>query len=281
MRRVLDPSAHIDLMDALRITARELPREELEDLCARTEVLPIDATAAHRRAVAATLGSPHARQMAFVVVERWIAVGIALAPSAFAWALRAAADMDTWHRTRQRIELVWTGPTPPGSTLRRIDQGLLEVIRRARESIVVVTFAAWETPLLQAALREALDRGVRVTFVIETREDSGGRLNGDVRDAMGADLMRRTEVYVWPLDQRPREGDRSRGSLHAKCALADDCLLLVSSANLTEHAMSLNMELGLLVDGGEVPGRVGAHLRGLVREGVLRIAKSVRPDSVT
>ncbi len=83
--------------------------------------------------------------------------------------------MDAWHRSRQRIELVWTGPTPPGSTLRRIDQGLLEVIARARASLTIVTFAAWEAPVLRAALRDALDRGVRVTFVIETHEDSGGR----------------------------------------------------------------------------------------------------------
>lgn len=277
----MDPSVHMGIMDAVRIAARDLPSEQLEDLCGRIEVLPRDASPALRRATAATLGSPHARQMARDAVERWIAVGVGLTPPAFAWALRAAAEMDRWHRARQRIELVWTGPTPQGSTLRRIDQGLLELIRRARESIVVVTFAAWETPLLQAALWEALERGVRVTFVIETREDSGGRLRGDTRDVMGDEIMQRAEVYVWPIDQRPREGDRSRGSLHAKCALADDRLLLVSSANLTEHAMSLNMELGLLVDGGEVPSRVGAHLRGLMEEGVLRTARSAGPISTT
>ena len=44
---------------------------------------------------------------------------------------------------------------------------------------------------------------------------------------------------------------------------------LISSANLTEYALNLNMELGLLVRGGDLPGRVVGHLRRLMREGVL------------
>ncbi len=267
------------MLEGLRDAARELPSEVLELFCERIEALPCDATATHRRVTAATLSSPHARELALAVVERWLAVGADVAPVAFAWALRAAAEMDGWHRSRQNIELVWTGPTPPGSTLRRIDQGLLEVINRARESVVVVTFAAWETPVLREASRSALDRGVTVTFVIETREDSGGRLYGDARGAMGAEIMGRATVYVWPLDQRRRGGEGRPGSLHAKCTLADDHLLLVSSANLTESAMNLNMELGLFLEGGEVPGRVGMHLRAPVEEGVLRVAASVPPGS--
>ena len=43
------------------------------------------------------------------------------------------------------------------------------------------------------------------------------------------------------------------GSLHVKCAVADDAAALISSANLTEYAMNLNMELGLMVKGGDLP----------------------------
>ena len=38
---------------------------------------------------------------------------------------------------------------------------------------------------------------------------------------------------------------------------------------MTEYALNLNMELGLLVRGGDLPGRVVRYLRRLVREGVL------------
>lgn len=277
----MDQPTRTATLDAMRTASRELPREVLEALCARIEALPLDASAAQRRATIAAMGSAHARQVALALIDQWVTLGELLSPSAFAWALRAAADMDAWHRNRQRIELVWTGPTPPGSTLRRIDQGLLEVITRASVSLTIVTFAAWEMPVLQAALRDALSRGVALTFVIETLEDSGGRYRGDTRDVMGAEIMDRAEVYVWPLALRPRDGDRTRASLHAKCALADDRLLLVSSANLTDNAMNLNMEMGLLVEGDELSGRVGAHLRGLIAEGVLLVARRDRAPMST
>jgi phosphatidylserine/phosphatidylglycerophosphate/cardiolipin synthase-like enzyme len=38
----------------------------------------------------------------------------------------------------------------------------------------------------------------------------------------------------------------------------------MSSANLTEYAFTKNMELGLLVEGGDVPARVQAHLEALI-----------------
>jgi cardiolipin synthase len=45
--------------------------------------------------------------------------------------------------------------------------------------------------------------------------------------------------------------------------------LLVSSANLTEFALNMNMELGLLVRGEDLPGRVVEHFNKLIRERVL------------
>jgi len=46
--------------------------------------------------------------------------------------------------------------------------------------------------------------------------------------------------------------------------------MLVSSANLTEYAMMLNMEMGLLVQGGPLPGQVEAHLERLVEDGIFQ-----------
>jgi cardiolipin synthase A/B len=63
---------------------------------------------------------------------------------------------------------------------------------------------------------------------------------------------------------------RRSGSLHAKCAVADDDLLFITSANLTEFAMNLNMELGILVRGGELPGQVRLHFERLIGAGALR-----------
>ena len=52
--------------------------------------------------------------------------------------------------------------------------------------------------------------------------------------------------------------------------MAIDRLLLITSANLTEFALSLNMELGLLICGGELPGQVRQHFERLIGVGALR-----------
>jgi phosphatidylserine/phosphatidylglycerophosphate/cardiolipin synthase-like enzyme len=61
------------------------------------------------------------------------------------------------------------------------------------------------------------------------------------------------------------------GSLHAKCALADEEVLLVSSANLTDHALALNMEMGLLVQGGELVSQVRRHFMQMIAQGILTL----------
>lgn len=76
-------------------------------------------------------------------------------------------------------------------------------------------------------------------------------------------------VYVWPLEMRPGDPKGNPAALHAKCAVADDAVLLVSSANLTESAFEINMELGVLVRGGDMPRRVAEHWRGLASDGQL------------
>ncbi|MDA8379927.1 MAG: phospholipase D-like domain-containing protein [Actinomycetota bacterium] len=63
--------------------------------------------------------------------------------------------------------------------------------------------------------------------------------------------------------------DPNHASLHAKGAIADDRLAFVTSANLTEYALDRNIELGLLVRGGEVPRQLARHFDRLVATGVL------------
>lgn len=74
---------------------------------------------------------------------------------------------------------------------------------------------------------------------------------------------------VWELEPTAG-GQQLWGLLHAKCALADRRLLFLSSANLTGAAMTLNMELGVLIEGGALPRQLGAHFDELVQHGVLR-----------
>jgi hypothetical protein len=43
----------------------------------------------------------------------------------------------------------------------------------------------------------------------------------------------------------------------------------VSSANLTEFAFNLNIELGILVSGGHAPAEAARHVDELIRLGVV------------
>ncbi|MDS1271836.1 phospholipase D-like domain-containing protein [Lipingzhangella sp. LS1_29] len=57
--------------------------------------------------------------------------------------------------------------------------------------------------------------------------------------------------------------------MHAKLAVADRRVLLVSSANLTQSGVTANIEAGLLVRGGSAPARAAEHVAALCSSGTL------------
>lgn len=57
-------------------------------------------------------------------------------------------------------------------------------------------------------------------------------------------------------------------------AIADAHLLFVSSANLTDYALNLNMELGVLIAGGSQPQTVVAQFDALIAQGILQRVKA-------
>lgn len=57
--------------------------------------------------------------------------------------------------------------------------------------------------------------------------------------------------------------------MHAKLAIADETVLFVSSANLTQAGIGKNIEAGILVHGGPVPARAAEHIRQLQACGAL------------
>jgi phosphatidylserine/phosphatidylglycerophosphate/cardiolipin synthase-like enzyme len=55
-----------------------------------------------------------------------------------------------------------------------------------------------------------------------------------------------------------------------KLAAAEEAMAFIYSANLNEYAMNLNMEVGVLVRGGQLPAKVVTHFNRLLSSGVLR-----------
>lgn len=153
--------------------------------------------------------------------------------------------------------------------MRRTEQALLQVIDAAQHELLIVSFAVYKIDAIIAALIRAFERGVRLRICVEAPEPSGQRMANDTISALGPAMGQRADIYIWPKDQRQVGPSGKPGSLHAKLAIADDAQLFISSANLTGYAMNLNMELGVLIRGGRLPGRVAAHFAALVREEVL------------
>jgi phosphatidylserine/phosphatidylglycerophosphate/cardiolipin synthase-like enzyme len=256
-----------DLVEAIAALARELPDETIARACqALGKATSRDEGT---RALELLVSAPAARELVQRAVRAWLRQPDA-SPASIALALECAGRLDTVHRAEQRLELVWTGPTPSGTTLRRSDQVMLDLVRQSQHTLTIVSFAAYRVESVHAALMQAAERGVAIRFILESREESGGRVNFDPRSSMSRELASRAELYVWPFDQRPA-GDQGRvGVLHAKCAISDGKALFVSSANFTGAALSLNMELGLLIEGGDTPHQVQDHFEQLIATRVLR-----------
>ena len=184
-------------------------------------------------------------------------------PSEFAFALRAALAVEEQHRHAAQTELVWTGPAPSRLALRRIDEALLQLVSSARHTLTLMSFAVYPVERLSVVIEEAVRRGVAVRFILEMDTN---KVNAPTFASINS--LAAAHVYTWADEFRSRTAANRYGTLHAKAAVADSQCALISSANLTEHAMTLNMELGLLITGGDLPGKLELLLDDFIERGV-------------
>lgn len=168
----------------------------------------------------------------------------------------------------QAVDLVWTGPQTEVVPVRRTEQVLLEIADGARKELLIVSFVAYKADKVVDALRAAVSRGVLVRIVLEISEENGGKVTFDPIHAMRA-AVPGADIYHWPLELRTRSERGQYGSVHAKCAVADESAAFVTSANLTGFAFELNMELGILVRGAGIATRINAHFNELIRRTIL------------
>jgi phosphatidylserine/phosphatidylglycerophosphate/cardiolipin synthase-like enzyme len=190
-----------------------------------------------------------------------------LPPRSLALALQSASDVDEHYRTSEDVQLIWTGPDVSNLPFRRTEQALLELVESAKRSLLIVAFAAYKIPELVEAINTVASAGVNVSCVFESHDASGGKVSFSPVEQLG--LAPSVRTFIWPMAKRPKDSLGRYGSLHAKCAVVDSNLLFLSSANLTEFAFNLNMELGVLIKGGPLPGSVETHFHTLITTGCL------------
>jgi phosphatidylserine/phosphatidylglycerophosphate/cardiolipin synthase-like enzyme len=211
----------------------------------------------------------HYRGLAAGFLDCWRGQAADLTPQAVALALITAVHSEKTHKDQQTVELVWTGPETGVVAFRRTEQALLQLIDSAAQRVLVVSYAVYNIPHICDALVRAAGRGAAITVVVETPDRLEGQNTYNTLRALGPLVAARSNVYFWPLDNREKGENGKCGILHVKCAVADGRWLFLSSANLTEYAFTLNMELGLLITGGSLPLQVEDHFDRMIQTGVL------------
>ena len=190
---------------------------------------------------------------------------------ALSWTLQTTYATFQHSQAEQRIELLWTGPSPANQIpARRIDQALYDLIANAKNEILLVTFAAAKIERLAAELLKAAQRGVHIRLILEFEQASEGQLSYDALKAFPLALISVAEVYYWPIEMRVRNQAGKPGKLHAKLAIVDDTAL-ISSANLTDDAFQRNLEVGVMTSNIDLLVATKGYLDCLISEGMLAL----------
>jgi len=261
-------AAQKNLLDAVAHLARRLSDHALEQLCEKLELLPSGTPEDDILQSLEALVDIKARSEATRLLAIWRTEARNISAESLALMLRAASNADKWRNQEQQVETVWTGPVCI-ENLRRTDAALMEVIDAARERLWIVTFAAYNVKPVMQALKRAAARGVAVNFIGESSTENEALTSGGV-NSLRQHLPGKVKIYIWPLENRMKNESGKHGALHAKMAIADGKIALVSSANLSGHALLLNIEAGILVYGGNVPVTFENQLEAMIAGGIIQ-----------
>src|SRR5690606_20860954 len=132
----------------------------------------------------------------------------------------------------------------------------------AKRSVLLLSYSVW---LKQAKVNGVLQRladlsasGVDVAWIFDARYENGHNIRELARHWPPG--HRRPTAYSW------ENLDDEIAKLHAKVLIVDDHDALVTSANLTGHGLTSNVEVGLRVQ-GRPAADLAAHLRRLIAAG--------------
>ncbi|MFD0203840.1 MULTISPECIES: DISARM system phospholipase D-like protein DrmC [Saccharothrix] len=202
-----------------------------------------------------TEASGAARQL----ISSWTRHAPLLPGTAVALALSAAAAVHD-EAGNERARLVASGPVSAAVPVRLTSSVVVDLVSRATDRLLVVSFAAYGVPEVVRHLMAAAHRGIRVDLVVETSTDIGGVLRGPGGAEAFTALRDLATFWHWPAAHR-----RGASSLHAKVVVADAAAALLGSANLTNRGLVDNIEVGVLLRDPDLAGRLDGHFRALMR----------------
>ena len=146
-----------------------------------------------------------------------------------------------------RPQLVWTSPSLPSSE-GHTTLAVSALINEAQTFVYAATYSAGMGSAYVTALREALERGVKVTVVVDRKQQ------GQIAAALAAKL---DGARIWTL-REPLAGEWA--VQHAKLVMIDGLAALVTSANFSAAAAETNLECGVLLRDAAVARSIKSHL---------------------
>lgn len=271
----LNSGHHNQLLLTAQALVRQLHPAILEEVSNRIAHFDVTDWQTSQARILSAIPQATSRALIEDLLEVWREDKDDLSPQTVSFALKALGIGGIGQRDEEKTEVVWTGPRSPETPFRRTRQALLQIIHSAVERLTVICFAVYKVDSIREALFQAANRGVHIRIIIESAEASGGKTSFDMIEGLGEELARTCTVFVWPAEKREADPTGRHGSLHAKALIADNHTLYVSSANLTEFALDLNLELGIVISGGQLPQQVDHHFTTLVRNGILVPIKKI------
>lgn len=185
-----------------------------------------------------------------------------------------AADRDRAERSRDDIELAWTGPDALGTECRDSARVLEELFDSATASVLLAGYNLRPGAHFEALARAAKRHpALRVEVFAHVFADQ----HPTVSAALSAhDAELRAALAGVPLAQvmahRPSPAlielaRERRFSAHAKCVTVDDRRVLVTSANFSFSAQEKNVELGVVLDDRRLASRIRGQFVTLRKRG--------------
>lgn len=188
-------------------------------------------------------------------------------------------DRESREKDGNIIELVTTGPEPPGVTNRDTSVVVRELFAGAQESVLVAGYAVYQGQQVFRALADRMaDRGdLKVRMFLDVQRGWG---DTSAPDQLSRRFAARFRTQQWPADRPlpdvyfdPRAAEleaAKRACLHAKTVVVDRHTVFVSSANFTEAAQEQNIEIGLLVKSPRLAEQITGHFNALTAAGLLQ-----------
>ena len=174
---------------------------------------------------------------------------------------RAEARVTCSKGTGRQVEVIAT--LPPGlfpdkqaGTLGSIEPAIRKIIASGRERVWIVNpfFDPFGLSSLLPSISGAIDRGVSVRLLTRATDGKWDSLFAAVMgandDANPPDFLSRLEVRS--LVKKDEVTGRLQYALHSKVVLADSTICYIGSANVTEHGLRHNFELGVVIRGETV-----------------------------